>query len=154
MALNAFILTTLDTATRIGRYLTSELFGISNRFLSTGLVVLFAGVLALSGQWQRIWPVFGASNQLVAALSLLVVSAWLVQKKGKVWFTLGPSLFMLVTTVGAFLFQIYSSFSRTDAQGKWDPNITIGITATVCVVLALMVFIEGCRSIRIRVGAK
>ncbi len=49
MALNAFILTTLDTATRIGRYLTSELFGATNIFLATGIAVGASGALALTG---------------------------------------------------------------------------------------------------------
>ena len=68
--LNAFILTTLDTATRISRYLTEELLGIKNRYLAAIIVVVLSGLLAISGAWQKIWPVFGASNQLVAALAL------------------------------------------------------------------------------------
>ncbi len=78
--LNAFILTTLDTATRISRYLTEELFGIKNRYISTLIIVSLSLSLALSGQWNRIWPAFGASNQLIAALALFVLSCWLLAK--------------------------------------------------------------------------
>jgi carbon starvation protein len=104
--LNAFILTTLDTATRIGRYLTQELFGIKNRYISTILVVIFAGALALSGKWSKIWPMFGTANQLVAALALIVVCAWLLSHHKSIKFTILPALFMLATTVGALIYQI------------------------------------------------
>jgi len=104
--LNAFILTTLDTATRIGRYLTQELLGIKNRYISTFIVVIFAGALALSGKWSAIWPMFGTANQLVAALALIVVTSWLLSKGKTIKFTLLPSLIMLATTVGALVYQI------------------------------------------------
>lgn len=104
--LNAFILTTLDTATRIGRYLTEELFGIKNRYLATALVVIIAGAVALTGAWQKIWPIFGASNQLVAALALLVVSFWLLMHKKPVKYTLVPAAFMFFTTIVALIMQV------------------------------------------------
>ena len=103
--LNAFILTTLDTATRISRYLTEELFGIKNRYLATVIVVILGGWLALSGGWQKIWPVFGASNQLVAALALLVISCWLLAHKRSLKFTLLPAIFMFVAAVAALIIQ-------------------------------------------------
>lgn len=142
MALNAFILTTLDTATRIGRYLTSELFGINNRYLATGIVVGISAALALTGQWQKIWPVFGASNQLVAALSLLVVSCWLMGLKRPSWSTLIPSIFMVLTTIAAFVIQIYAALVRE------EPQLTIALSASILVVLALMVFFEGWKTLK------
>jgi len=80
VALNTFILTTLDTATRITRYITSELFGIQNMFLSTLIVVVAAGVLAITGQWHLLWPAFGATNQLIAGIALLVATCWLLNR--------------------------------------------------------------------------
>jgi len=148
MALNAFILTTLDTATRIGRYLTSELFGINNRYLATLLVVVFSALLALTGQWQRIWPVFGASNQLVAALALLVVSCWLISSKRPSKVTLIPALLMLVTTIGAFLIQIYSAFGHVNAAGESSPQLTIIFLAGILVLLALAVFYEAFKALQ------
>jgi len=101
--LNAFILTTLDSATRIGRYITQELFGIKNRFLATSIVVVLSGWLALSGKWTEIWPMFGSANQLIAALTLIVITSWLLSKRKKVVYTLLPTLFMLATTIGALI---------------------------------------------------
>ncbi len=103
--LNAFILTTLDTATRVCRYITEELMGLKNRFVATGVTVVCAGVLALSGAWNKLWPAFGASNQLVAALALFVAACWFLARGKNVRYTLGPALFMFVTTVAALFVQ-------------------------------------------------
>jgi carbon starvation protein len=112
--LNAFILTTLDTATRISRYLSEELFGIKNRYLSTMLIVIVSASLAFSGKWNKIWPAFGASNQLVAALALFVLSCWLLSKNKTTKFTLFPAFFMLITTVFALAFQAGRYFMNKD----------------------------------------
>lgn len=112
--LNAFILTTLDTATRISRYLSEELFGIKNRYLSTLLITILGASLAFSGKWQKIWPAFGASNQLVAALALFVLSCWLLSQGKPAKFTIFPAFFMLVTTLAALVFQAVKYFNSKD----------------------------------------
>lgn len=129
--LNAFILTTLDTATRIGRYLTEELFGIRNRYLATGIVVVFACFLTLSGSSSTIWPVFGASNQLVAALALLVISCWLLGLKKNHWFVSIPAGIMLITTVTALVLQGIS-FMR---EGK------LILVAIIVILIFLAIFL-------------
>ncbi|MBM3246675.1 MAG: carbon starvation protein A [Candidatus Omnitrophica bacterium] len=113
--LNAFILTTLDTATRISRYLTEELFRVKNRYFSTLIIVILSAALAFSGKWNKIWPVFGASNQLVAALALFVLSCWLLSRKKTAKFTLAPAFFMFITTVAALLIQAVNYFRQKDA---------------------------------------
>lgn len=137
MALNFFILTTLDTATRLGRYLLEELTGWSNRYLTTGLIVLAGGALALTGQWRALWPAFGASNQLLGALALLVVSCWLLQRRSRARFTLIPAFLMLVTTVGALVWQIYGALTRAGG-----PDYFLAGLCTVLVVLAVLVLAE------------
>lgn len=124
--LNAFILTTLDTATRICRYLGEELFGIKNRYISTGIVVILSAALAWSGQWSKIWPAFGASNQLVAALALFVLSCWLLAKHKSVKFTLLPALLILTTTIAALIFQAIKYFASGD---------TILLAVDICLML-------------------
>jgi carbon starvation protein len=109
LMLNAFVITTLDTSTRLARFLWQELAGripgLSNRFIATLVTVLCAGMLGASDSWNAIWPVFGATNQLVAALALIVVSSWLVGLGKPRLHTLLPALFMLVTSVGALIYQ-------------------------------------------------
>ncbi|MFH1269983.1 MAG: carbon starvation protein A, partial [Candidatus Omnitrophota bacterium] len=140
--LNAFILTTLDTATRISRYLTEELFGIKNRYISTGLIVVVSATLALSGKWTKLWPAFGASNQLVASLALFVLSCWLLSKNKPVRFTLIPAFFMLITTVFALSFQAVRYFINKDA-----PLFTVTI---IMILLAGFMFKEVMQVIIVR----
>jgi carbon starvation protein len=148
MALNAFILTTLDSATRIGRYLTAELFGLTSRWLPTLVVVGVAGGLAWTGQWRRIWPAFGASNQLVGALSLLVVSCWLLQHRRLARVTAVPAVLILVTTVAAFAVQIRGSLGRVDEAGAARPDWFLAGVQTLLVLLAVVVLVEALRIVR------
>jgi carbon starvation protein len=143
MALNTFILTTLDTATRISRYVLQELTGIHNRFLATGLVVAATVLLAFTGQWQRIWPAFGAANQLIAGLGLMVATSWLLTLKKPLRYTLIPSLFMMVTTVVAFGYQIYRALGRIDPVTRlWNPDWLLAGTALLLTFLALFMVFE------------
>jgi carbon starvation protein len=147
MALNAFILTTLDTATRIGRYLTAEIFGLTNKYVATGIVVAFGAGLALTGQWKYLWPAFGTSNQLIAALALLVGSCWLLHRGRPFLYTLVPACIMLLTTLAAFSYQLYGAVTRVDKNGGSDPDLFIATVVVVLIVLALTVFWEGIRSL-------
>jgi carbon starvation protein len=109
LMINAFVITTLDTSTRLARFVLQELAGgmplLRGRWGATLITVAAAGWLGASDAYTRIWPVFGATNQLVAALALLVVSSWLVARGRPRRATLLPALFMLATTVAALLWQ-------------------------------------------------
>lgn len=150
LALSTFILTTLDTATRLGRYVFEEFFDLTEvhwRYFSTlaTLVLPCAFVLVelkdASGNvipaWKAIWPVFGASNQLLAGLVALVVVVWLKKTGRKIGFILGPMIFMNVVTVCALaiLLRRYG-FS------------VVGIIAGVLLVLAMVLIVEGYKTIK------
>ncbi|MCD6311594.1 MAG: carbon starvation protein A, partial [Elusimicrobia bacterium] len=116
--LNAFVMTTLDSATRITRYIGQELFGnflkikiLKNSFVVTALVLIAAWWFS-TGPQARIWPLFGASNQLIAALGLLVVSAYLLSKKMPALHAVVPGGFMLVTTVAALVFEMKKNYGE------------------------------------------
>jgi carbon starvation protein len=145
MALNFFILTTLDTATRLGRYLLEELTGWRSRWAPTLLIVGAAGALALSGQWRALWPAFGASNQLVGALALLVVSCWLVQRGAASRLTLVPALALLATTIGALAWQLRAALRGTGRDG---PDIFLAALCAVLIVLAVAVSFEARGALR------
>ncbi len=134
--LNAFVLTTLDTATRLGRFITSELVGktvsvFRNRWISSAIILIFAAIMGGTEGYKAIWPVFGASNQLVAALALVVVSSYLVGMKSPKKFTVYPAGFMLITTIGALVYKGYHFFH----EKSW----LLGIVAVILVVLALII---------------
>ncbi|MFH1277085.1 MAG: carbon starvation CstA family protein [Candidatus Eisenbacteria bacterium] len=114
LALSTFLLTTLDTCTRISRYIFQELFGIPGAggrafgtafSLALPLVFVFVALTDAEGNpvpaWRAIWPVFGATNQLLAGLALLVASLWLRRSGKKALFTLVPMVFMVVMTLWA-----------------------------------------------------
>jgi carbon starvation protein len=141
LALNAFILTTLDSATRIARYLTMDLFRISNKYLATGIVVVAAAALAFTGKWTLIWPAFGTANQLIAGLALLVASCWLVGRGRAALPTLIPAIIMLIVTTTAFVYQMISSLSRE------NPDYIIAVTCALLITLSTVVFIEAVKSL-------
>ena len=146
LILNAFILTTLDTATRIARYLAQELFRIKNRFAATIIVVALAGWLGLSGEWNEIWPIFGSANQLIAALALIVITSWFLSRRRAVLYTLIPMLFMLVTATGALVLKI--------AQYKTEGNVLLLVITSVLLLLAVFVLFEAALSVRRVLSAK
>ncbi len=149
MALNAFILTTLDTATRIGRYLTAEVVGTSNMYVSTALVTGCGGALAMTGQWTVLWPAFGTSNQLIAALALLVSSCWMMRRGRSAMYTFIPACIMLATTLAAFLYQLHGALTKIDpSTGAASPDWFLAGLVVVLIVLAGIVFWEGISVLR------
>lgn len=139
--LKTFVMTTLDTCVRLGRFVAAELLGPSipamkNRFVGSLFVVVIAFYLGYTGTYNIIWPMFGAANQLVAALALLVITAYLVGVKKPTKYTLYPAIFMILTTIAALIYQGYN-FLLGDS-----PNIVLGITAVVLIILAVIVGIE------------
>ncbi|MFH1782815.1 MAG: carbon starvation protein A [Candidatus Omnitrophota bacterium] len=134
MILNAFILTTLDTATRICRYLSEELFKIKNRFFSTFVVVFTSGALALSGKWSSIWPIFGASNQLVAALTFIVISSWLLCRGKAIRYTIVPAVLMLITSLGALIYKLIGFIK--------SKNILLSAIGVALIIMSIMMLFD------------
>ncbi|MHC4790529.1 MAG: carbon starvation CstA family protein [Planctomycetota bacterium] len=137
--LKTFIMTTLDTATRITRYICNELLGetfgigcMKNKYVATIFVGILAGALAL-GNWRAIWPVFGASNQLIASLVLIVASVYLLTRNRRYIFTAIPAVIMLITTIAALIYKTYSFITAE------EPNILLAVIAFILIVLAIFV---------------
>ena len=148
LMLNAFVLTTLDTAVRLGRYIVQESAGerwslFKDRNISSFAVVIPACILAFTNSWQAIWPIFGASNQLIAALALLVVTTYLSSSKVPTKLTIFPAIFILVTTIGALLYKIHEYLFRS-AQKQY----LLGATAIILTALAIVVVIETYRCLK------
>ncbi len=154
--LNAFVLTSLDTSTRLARFIVQEFARdrgsawrvLENQHGATLLTVLAASWFGLSGSYQVIWNLFGAANQLVAALTLLVVSAYLVGVKKPRWYTLGPGVFMTLTTVGALVVNIYQGMLLWTAKPGAHLSIAIRLgVAVLLILLAILVFYDAMRCI-------
>lgn len=115
MAFSTFVFDTLDVATRLGRYLLQELFksksGVSALIatvVTIAIPALFI-VLAEQGSYLQFWSLFGASNQLMAALTLLSVTMWLYRARRRISFTLLPMLFVLSVTTYALIKLVWHS---------------------------------------------
>jgi carbon starvation protein len=147
LALNTFVLTTLDTAVRITRFLVQEALGnqlpvFQNKYIVTVAVVFVAYFIGATDGWQKIWPIFGATNQLIAAVALFVVATWLMAVKRPTHYVLYPAVFMVVTTIAALAWQAYRFFTAP------EPNVFLGITAVVLIGLAVFVAFEAMESLK------
>jgi carbon starvation protein len=145
LTVSSFLLTSLDTATRLGRYALEELTAdwapaISNRYMATIITVVAGGVLALSGSWSAIWPIFGSANQLLAALALLGATAWLANMGKKYAVTIYPMIFMIVVTVVALITMVFQNFGKG--------NYLLGFISIVLLILAGFVINEGIQAIK------
>ena len=119
LAVSTFLLTTLDTCTRLTRFLIEELFdwrGASSRYLGTFLVLLLPAVCAFGTftgpdgtvipVWKAIWPLFGATNQLLAALALITFVVFLKHRRIAFAFALVPAIAMSIMPVMALVMMV------------------------------------------------
>jgi carbon starvation protein len=149
LAVSTFLLTTLDTSTRLGRYIFEEFFNLKGkgaRLLATvvtlamplgfNFMVLHDASGNIIPAWQAVWPVFGSTNQLLAGLALMVVFVWLSKKGKPTFFVLIPMLFMLVMTIWALIQLVYQSGFTI-----------IGSIAFILLCLSIVLIIEAARTV-------
>ncbi len=163
LAVSVFALTSLDTGTRLGRFLFSELFLRENekswkdatgvrRFLAhpmvgtTFLVVIgcILGGLSLS----QIWGLFGAANQLLAGIALMAVCAWLGQagKNNKMFYV--PMVFMLAATLSSLLITVKKKLVMIGAgEALWGDWFQL-LFAAAMAILAIFLVVEGIQTFK------
>jgi len=153
LAFSTFVYDTLDVATRLARYILQEITGWQG-FLGGCIATLISLAIPLafllSAQEKAYlvaWPIFGTSNQMLASLTLLALSIWLVRCGKKAIYAVLPMLFMLVTTTVALVLQIWP-FLKGLSQGTiLKPDvITSGICGIVLLVLAVLSVAAALRS--------
>jgi carbon starvation protein len=119
LLVEGFVVTTLDTAVRLNRYLFEELWQvifknvpkIMKSYLFNALLCVFLMyILAYKNAFLVIWPIFGSANQLLASLALIAVSVWLVNRKKTAWFTVLPAVFMMVTTIYSLIVLLFDKY--------------------------------------------
>ena len=117
----SFAATTLDTATRLQRYVIQELAQtakfkpLTNRYIATAFALILAAAVALlqgpSGPGSggmTLWPLFGATNQLLAGLAFMVIVFYLVRRNKPIWFAFLPMVIMLLMPAWAMLYQMFN----------------------------------------------
>jgi carbon starvation protein len=146
LMVEGFVVTTLDTAVRLCRFLIEEFWSflydgaapafLRHVYVNTALAVGLMLFFALSSTVRQMWPVFGAGNQLIGALALTTVTVWLVQRARAHLFALLPAAFMIATTLYALVLLVRQNFA-----GGGNP--VLGITAGSLFFLALGVVVVG-----------
>jgi len=167
LLVEGFVVTTLDSAIRLNRYLFEELWNIlfkgkvpavmQHASFNSGLAVLLMLWLAWNNAFTALWPMFASCNQLLAALALLAVSSWLLKRRRQAWFTMLPAIFMIVTTMGA-LFMLFTKYwTQTSAllakSGDISGPATLLVMDILCIGLAVGVVVMATQAfLRFRSG--
>jgi carbon starvation protein len=153
MAFATFVYDTLDVATRLSRYILQELLGIHGKkgawigtlgTLLLPLILVNMNVAGLDGNavpaWKIFWIIFGSSNQLLAALTLLGLTVWL-KKQGKRWWITGiPMIFMLVMTLWSLIVMVL--------HPPGFKSEVVRAIAIVLLMLALLLVAEAVKALR------
>lgn len=158
LAISAFMLTSLDTATRLGRFIWQEIFlprsydaegkelkveikglpqwrrTVINPYIAAFIVVGGSLFMALSGSASSIWPIFGASNQLMAALAFLGITIYLLVKGSKWYLAFVPMIFMMVMSLWGIC-QVIGQ--------QWGKNLVLVTAGGFILVMAVLMIALG-----------
>ena len=156
---STFCMTSLDTATRMGRFMFQELWldgtkgetpdnvtgykkVLSNPYVATLVTVILGVGLGMNG-YAKIWALFGSANQLLAALALLAIAAWLANIGKKSFMCWVPMFFMLAVTIFSLGINTKTQFAAIAAGGAdWGPWVQ-AILGILLIILAIVLAVEG-----------
>jgi len=148
LVLEGFVVTTLDTSIRLCRYMFEEFWVflfqdrriglLKNPFVNTALAVALMLFFALNSTIMSAWKIFGAGNQLIAALAMTVVTVWLLQRGRSFWFTIIPALLMTITTFATLITSIKKNLAPVGSEQLIVPGQG-PLTAASALLLVLAV---------------
>lgn len=161
LAVSAFCLTSLDTATRLARYMFQEFWLepgqdpkdatgykkiLTNPYVATGVTVVLGIALGMTG-YANVWPLFGAANQLLAALGLMAVATWLgkMGKNNKMFFL--PMAFMLIVTLTSLCQTIMKNFGNVTAGTDPVWSVIRLVISVLLVVLAVVIAFDSVKTL-------
>lgn len=163
LAFATFVYDTLDVATRLGRYIFQELTGLKGKYgayaatfatliLPVTFIILPALIVTSKSAgsipiWKIFWTIFGASNQLLAALVLFGISVWLFKKKTKYYFALIPSIFMMIVATSSLFLILKPWLWDIITKGKFIPD-PLAITGITLLSLAILLILEGIKTFK------
>ena len=151
LAFATFVYDTLDVATRLGRYILQELTGWQGSggrigaTLATLALPLFFLMTTEEAAYLKFWSIFGASNQLLAALSLLGISVWLIKTGKNPFYALLPMCFILTMTLWALGLFVVPWLSAL-GEGRFELN-AIPIVALILMGITLLLLIEAYQTV-------
>ncbi len=154
-----FAATTLDTATRLQRYVIQELgscLGIAplkNMYMATALAVTLGGAIAMlpgpigpGSGGLLLWPLFGATNQLLAGLAFMVTMFYLWRRSQPIWFIAIPMVLMIIMPAWALLWQLFSTETVDGVPVGWwwdfENHILLASIAIISLILQFWMIVE------------
>jgi carbon starvation protein len=157
LAFTTFIYDTLDVATRLARYLFQELTGWKGKggrilatFASLAIPLFCVSLKITDAQgnlipaWKVFWTIFGTSNQLLAALTLMTLSVWLRRLGKPWWISAVPMVFLMVMTLWSLVLLMKPAVLRLFSS---SPSLDmVGVIAILLFVLALLLIFEALRA--------
>ncbi|MET1101177.1 MAG: carbon starvation protein A [Pyrodictiaceae archaeon] len=161
--ITGFALTTLDTATRLGRFAWQELMTplrdrapsaykvLANRWLASIIIVVLAVALAWGAAWKVLWPAFSGMNQLLASLALMTVALWAIKVQRTTalgrGLTLAPAFFLWITVTVALIWYEAVVVPATIAKNPVT-GYTVGIITGIGLILNIMLLVDFLIAIR------
>lgn len=159
LSVSAFLMTTIDSGTRLARFSWQELVGAlpgegvakrtaCNMYFGTILVVLLAAGLLLGAPAtaKQLWTIFASANQLLAALTLLAATLWFARNRRPCWITAVPMVFMMCVSSIALGMLLWKSFAGDPVD--WVKGCATGFLLTLAVVLVVFAVNAACKSRR------
>ncbi|MDR3628465.1 MAG: carbon starvation CstA family protein [Ignavibacteriaceae bacterium] len=150
LLVEGFVITTLDAAVRLNRYLFEELWQIvfknppkllKHYWFNSGIAVVLMWLFGYTNAFSALWPIFGAANQLLAALALLAVSSWLLIKGKKYYYALYPAIFMIVTTITSLII-LFKQYLASSNYILISIDILLFILSIGVIILVIKTFIQ------------
>ena len=154
--LTLMALTIMHLAVRFMRVASAEALGeaipaLKNIHVGSAVALILTLILIWLVPFIQIWGVFGAANQLMASLALLLVTIWLMSKAKNYQWTFWPFIFMFVTTIGALVWSAYNAFAlKLPKLTAWQDiaaQVTIGVLSVILIVLAIVLAVDAILSI-------
>lgn len=165
MCVSALALTTLDSVGRIGRMCFQELFTsgkpeemsgfqklMTNKYFAT-VITLFFGYLLCLGGYMNVWPLFGAANQLCAALVFISLSVFLKVTGRQGWMLYVPMGFMFAATMSALAMSIYGIVNKL-VTGAPFGMLTDGLQLVVAIALIILALLIATNGLKTLCGSK
>jgi carbon starvation protein len=154
--LTIMAITIMQLVVRFMRVASAELLGdaipvMKNIHVGTIIALLLTILFVWIIPWLAIWGAFGASNQLMAGLALLLISLWLKSEGRKHGWALYPAIFMIITTLAALIFLGYINFMnlpKAQTSQAFIASLILGIIAVVLIIAALFLIADGWKALR------
>jgi len=153
LAFSTFVYDTLDVCTRLARYILQELlnakgvvWGLLATAITLAVPLTFLLLIQREQAWRVAWNIFGASNQLLASLTLMAVAIWLLHTGKRAFFAIVPMIFMMVMALWSLAIQSWPFWSALAGGSELEVDtVVVGVAGTLLLGLSVWLIAEAAR---------